>query len=214
MESFFNNFFWKFNFINNFHKFFECVDSYENPHTCDDETITYLNTVFNRRIPRFIFENPTKKTKSYIRVQNSSSKKCEVFHFRTFHSFFNRRLYMIKKPNYFNHSVLFLVGAFLGKSARLLHWLVFFSSDHRPHRVCTTFYRLHSRSHVLVSTRFTVNPAVTGSSPCFSQKFFRAIFFGTVRLFRNFFCRQRVPSTFLIFCSKLKFQKAQRVPPL
>ena len=53
----------------------------------------------------------------------------------------------------------------------------FFSSDHRPHRVCTTFYRLHSRSHVLVSTRFTVNPAVTGSSPCFSQKLFRAIFF-------------------------------------
>ena len=79
----------------------------------------------------------------------------------------------------------FLVGAFLGKRSRLLQWLVFFlffSSDHRPHRVCTTFYRLHSRSHVLVSTRFTVNPAVTGSSPCFSQKLFRAIFFGTVRL--------------------------------
>ena len=30
-----------------------------------------------------------------------------------------------------------------------------------------------------------------------------------------FFCRQTVPpSSFLIFCSKLKFQKAQRVPPL
>ena len=100
----------------------------------------------------------------------------------------------------------------------------FNSSDHRPHRVCNTFYRLHSRSHVLVSTRFTVNPAVTGSSPCFSQKLFRPISFGTVRLFqffsgtvrlffRNFFCRQRVPpSSFLIFCNKLKFQKAQRVP--
>ena len=90
----------------------------------------------------------------------------------------------------------------------------FFSSDHRAHRVCTTFYRLYCRSHVLVSTRFTVNPAVTGSSPCFSQKLFRAIFFGTVRLFfRIFFCRQRVPpSSFLIFCSKLKFQKAQRAP--
>ena len=85
--------------------------------------------------------------------------------------------------------LLFLVGAFLGKSARLLQWLVFFfffSSDHRPHCVCTTFYRLHSRSHVLVSTRFTVNPAVTGSSPGFSQKLFRAIFFGTVRLFQFF----------------------------
>ena len=39
--------------------------------------------------------------------------------------------------------ICFLVGAFLVKSARLLQWLVFlflfFSSDHRPHRVCTTF---------------------------------------------------------------------------
>ena len=68
----------------------------------------------------------------------------------------------------------------------------FFSSDHRPHRVCTTFYRLHSRSHVLVSTRFTVNPAVTGSSPCFTQKLFRAIFFGTVRLFQFFFGNVRL----------------------
>ena len=33
--------------------------------------------------------------------------------------------------------------------------------------------------------------------------------------FRIFFCRQTVPpSSFLIFCSKLKFQKAQRVPLL
>ena len=63
---------------------------------------------------------------------------------------------------------------------------LFFSSDHRRHRVCTTFYRLHSHSHVLVSTRFTVNPVVTGLSPCFRQKLFRAIFFGTVRLFQFF----------------------------
>ena len=82
-----------------------------------------------------------------------------------------------------------------------------------------------TRSLVLVSTvftRFTVNPAVTGSSPCFSQKLFRATFFGTVRLFQFFFrhCatlfRFFLPSKgtskfFLIFCSKLKcdlfFQK-------
>ena len=85
---------------------------------------------------------------------------------------------------------MFLVGAFLVKRARLLQWLVFlllvrlFSSDHRPHRVCTIFTDF-TRSRVLVSTfftRFTMNPAVTGSSPCFSQKLFRAIFFGTVRL--------------------------------
>ena len=38
-------------------------------------------------------------------------------------------------------------------------------------------------------------------------------FFGTVRLF-EFLCRQRVPlSSFLIFCSQLKFQKAQTVSP-
>ena len=49
-------------------------------------------------------------------------------------------------------------------------------------------------------TRFTANPAVTDSSPCFSQKLFRAfakadqtegsplsIFFGTMRLFFHFF---------------------------
>ena len=75
--------------------------------------------------------------------------------------------------------------------------------------------------------RFTVNPAVTGSSPCFSQKRFRAFekhlkrtrlkgplfnFFWHCE-FRFFFRLQRVPpsSFFLIFCSKLKCQKAQRV---
>ena len=60
----------------------------------------------------------------------------------------------------------------------------------------------HSRVLVnTVFTRFTVNPAVTGSSPCFSQKLFRAffsalcgsIFFGAPRLFFDFFYLQRVP---------------------
>ena len=84
-------------------------------------------------------------------------------------------------------------------------------------------YHFLQTSLSLTCTRFTVNPAVTGSSPCFSQKPFRPISFDTVRLFQffsalcdffsNFFCRQRVlPSSFLIFCNKLKFQKAQRVP--
>ena len=94
----------------------------------------------------------------------------------------------------------FLVGAFLGKSARLLQWLVFFSSDHRPHRVCTIFYRLHSRSHVLVSARFTVNPAVTGSSPCFSQKLFRAIFSALCDSL-NFFRHCATPSNFFRHCA-------------
>ena len=82
-----------------------------------------------------------------------------------------------------------------------------FSSDHRPHRVCTTFYRLHSRSHVLVSTRFTVNPAVTGSSPCFSQKLFRAIFFGTVRLAKG------SPFKFFDILQQTEVSKSPKSPP-
>ena len=110
---------------------------------------------------------------------------------------------------------MFSVGAFLGKKSPTLTVANFFSSDHRPHRVCTTFYRLHSRSHVLVSTRFTVNPAVTGSSTWFSQKLFRAIFFDTVQLFFDFFLSPKgPPSSFLIFCNRLDFQKVERVPPL
>ena len=125
------------------------------------------------------------------------------------------------------HSAKFLVGAFLGKSARLLQWLVFFlffSSNHRPHRVCTTFYRLHSRSHVLASTRFTVNPAVTGSSPCFSQKLFRAIlsalcdsfnFFGTVPLFLEIFLSPKgyTPFKFFDILQQTEVSKSPKGPP-
>ena len=84
-----------------------------------------------------------------------------------------------------------------------------FSPDRRPHLT------LFSTDF----TRFTVNPAVTGSSPCFSQILFRGplfqFFVDTVRLFFRFFCLPRVlpSSLFLIFCSKLKCQKAQRVSP-
>ena len=74
-----------------------------------------------------------------------------------------------------------------------------------------------TRSRVLVSTvfvRFTVNPAVTASSPCFSQKLFRAIFRHCVTFFR-FFLPSKGPTVkfFWIFCSKLRCQKAQRVSP-
>ena len=84
--------------------------------------------------------------------------------------------------------------------------------------------------YVLISTdfnRFTGNPAATGSSPCCSQKLFRAFakadetegflpsfnFFGIVRLFLSFFTLKGPFSFFFIFCNKLDFQKAQRVPP-
>ena len=90
-----------------------------------------------------------------------------------------------------------------------------------------------TRSCVLVTTvftRFTVNPVVKNSSPCFSQKlsqqFFPAlrlsIFFGIAAL--NFF--RHCASFFfffafkgsyiqvsLIFCSKLKCQKTKMVSP-
>ena len=99
----------------------------------------------------------------------------------------------------------------------------FFSSDHRPHRVCTTFYRLHSRSHALVSTRFTVNPAVTGSSPCFSQKLFRAIFsplcdsFNLFRhsatFFRIFLSPKGPPFKFFDILQQTENSKSPKGPP-
>ena len=81
--------------------------------------------------------------------------------------------------------------------------------------------------HFLVQTLigFRGNAAVTGSSPCFSQKLFRAFaklgvsegflcrfFFGTVRFFCGMFLSTKVPLRFFfIFCNKLEFQKAPRV---
>ena len=71
-----------------------------------------------------------------------------------------------------------------------------------------------TRLRILVSTDFTVIPAVTGPSPCFSQKIFRAIFpalsdfiFFRSATFFDFFRLQMCPAFkffFLIFCSKLK----------
>ena len=74
-------------------------------------------------------------------------------------------------------------------------------------------------------TRFTVNPAITGSSPCFSQKLFRAfakadgtegspLFSALCDHFLRFFAfRGSHLQNVLIFCSKLKCQKAQKVSP-
>ena len=74
-------------------------------------------------------------------------------------------------------------------------------------------------------SRFTVNPAVTGSSPRFSQKLFRAFakpdetegspFFGTVRLFfPNFFCLHRVPpSKFFDILQQTKVPKSPKGLP-
>ena len=109
-----------------------------------------------------------------------------------------------------------------------------FSSEKSPIITVTSFFTTDlivyvplftdfTRSRVLVSTvftRFTVNPAVTGSSPCLSQKPFRTFFFGTVRLFQFFgtvrlriFFAFKVShlQVFVIFCSKLKCQKAPRL---
>ena len=74
-----------------------------------------------------------------------------------------------------------------------------------------------TRSRVVVSTvftQFTVNPVITGSSPCFSQKLFQAIFFRHCATFSIFFCLQKVPpSSFFDILQQLKCQKAQRVSP-
>ena len=74
----------------------------------------------------------------------------------------------------------------------------------------------------VVFTRFTVNPAVTGSSPCFSQKLFRAIFFGTVRLsiffgslrlFFDFFTFKVSPSCFFDILKQTKVPKSPKGLP-
>ena len=72
--------------------------------------------------------------------------------------------------------------------------------------------------------RFTGNPAVTGSSPCFSQKLFRAFakadeterslfhFFSTVRLFSNFFAFKGPPSIYDVL-QHTGFSKNPKVSP-
>ena len=120
-----------------------------------------------------------------------------------------------------------LVGAFSfeEKSPTITVASFFFFFFVRPQ----TSSRMHHCSQTSLSLTCTRqylvygNPAVTGSSPCFCQKRFRPIslamcdsfnfFRNCATFFENFFCRQRVPpSSFLIFCSKLKFQKPKGSP--
>ena len=90
-----------------------------------------------------------------------------------------------------------------------------------------------TRSRVLVTTvftRFTVNPVVKDSSPCFSQKLFQQFFpalrlsvffgivalnfFGTVRLFFYFFRLQKVlHSSFVDISQQTKVPKNQNGLP-
>ena len=95
----------------------------------------------------------------------------------------------------------------------------------RPQNVCVvdTFYRTTKVLDRQTGSAFKIVQRV----PPFSYSIFIVryktgrdyrvpplSFFGTVRLFFDFFCLQRVPpSNFLIFYSKLKFQKVQRVSP-
>ena len=76
-------------------------------------------------------------------------------------------------------------------------------------------------------TRLTMNPAVTSSSPCFSQKLFRAfakadetegsplpIFSALCDFFFDSFCLQRVPpSSFFDILQQTKVPKVQSVSP-
>ena len=102
-------------------------------------------------------------------------------------------------------------------SSRLLQWLVFF----RQTTDLIVYIPLFSTDF----NRFTGNPAVTGSSPCFSQKLYRAFaktdetegsplsFFSDTATFSKKTYLQRVPFKFFMFCNKLDFQNVQRVPP-
>ena len=107
-----------------------------------------------------------------------------------------------------------LVGAFSVKSARLLHWLVFFV---RP--LCMYPY-LYVPLSSIDNNRFTGNSAVAGSSLCLSQKLFRAFakpdeteessfeFFCTVRLFSISF----VPLSNVFFTTNRVFKKPKGSP--
>ena len=115
----------------------------------------------------------------------------------------------------------------LSKWARLLQWQVFLSFFFvRPQNVCVvdTFYRttkstepasgitseLLQRVPPFVYSIFSVRYKTGRDYRVPPLNFFRHC----ATFFRIFFCRQTFPlSSFLIFCSKLKFQKAQRVPP-
>ena len=118
-------------------------------------------------------------------------------------SLFSRRFsFLAKVPDYYSGS-----------------FFLFFSSGHRPHPVCTTFCTDFNR--------LTYNPAVTGSSPCFSHKRFRAfskadetegsplsIFFRhCATFFSKLFCLQRSPFKFFDVLLQTGFSKSPMGPP-
>ena len=119
---------------------------------------------------------------------------------------------------------MFLVGKrLLGKSARLLQWLVFFSSDNNLTLIGPLF--LQSKLLKLLKLCQVRSAEISAKgSPFHFLLFYRnlqnrtrlkgSIFFGIVRLFSKIFqCLKRVPiSSFLIFCNRIYVNKAQRVP--
>ena len=104
--------------------------------------------------------------------------------------------------------ILFLVGASVVKRARLLQWLVFFlffSSDHRPHRVCTTFYRFYCVYSSVVFTRVWALASARNLEQFFRHCATLSFFFRHCATLSFFF---RHCATFLRF-----FFRLQRVPP-
>ena len=126
---------------------------------------------------------------------------------------------------------MFLVGAFINKRARLLQSLVFFSLDRLEATNVKINVQLPTTNY---STKLLDRQRQTGSAfrivqrvPPFSYSIFivryktkqdQTIafeFFSALCDFsKNFLSPKGPPSSFLIFYSKLKFQKAQRVSPL
>ena len=138
--------------------------------------------------------------------------------FTTDHGFFQGLLDIV---------LLFLVGAFLKKMSPTITVASFFFFFFfvRPQNVCVvdTFYRTTKSTEPASG----ITSELLQRVPLFVYSIFN-VRYKTGRdyrvpplifvrhcatFFRIFFCRQTVPpSSFLIFCSKLKFQKAQRVP--
>ena len=127
----------------------------------------------------------------------------------------------LKRADYSHgFSSVFLVGAFLVKRARLLQWLVFFGQT----TDLIVYVPLFTETTKAKSSRCKLS----AKGPAFIFYFFKrnlqnrtkgrlkgplSIFFGTVTFFENFLLSKKSPpSTFLIFCNKMYFNKSQRVP--
>ena len=120
---------------------------------------------------------------------------------------------------------VFLVGAFLVKSARHFQWLVFFFVRLQSHSDWATFFTIETTKTTSIRGQVRSAEISAKGSPFHFLFFYRnlqnrtrlkgSIFFRhCATFFENFLMSQKSPlSSFLIFCNRIYVNKAQRVPP-